>query len=165
MQTLPITIAPEEVERCKEYFWAHVERKSECLLWTGQIENEGYGRLHWPLADPNRKVLAHRWAYVLFSGKSIPNELEPDHTCRNRACVNWKHLELVTHQVNSLRGVRSPTAINAVKTHCRRGHELTTDNLVPWLRKSGRICWKCSKEYQVRYQADYYQRRKKAANV
>jgi hypothetical protein len=160
VKPLPIQITDGERKACVEYFWTHVKRDGRCLLWTGQIEKDGYGRLHWPFADPNRKVLAHRWAYVLFSGNDIPDGLEPDHTCRNRACVNWRHLEVVTHKVNSHRGV-GPTAINAAKTHCSRGHELNPENLVPW-EKTGRRCLKCHKEYQIPYQAAYYQNRKAA---
>jgi hypothetical protein len=36
----------------------------------------------------------------------VPEGFELDHKCRNRNCVNvYEHLEVVTHQVNILRGM------------------------------------------------------------
>lgn len=46
---------------------------------------------------------AHRVAYEL-EREPIPPGLEPDHLCKNRACVRPDHLELVTHRENVLRG-------------------------------------------------------------
>jgi hypothetical protein len=45
----------------------------------------------------------------------------------HRRCVNPEHLEPVTSAVNTRRG-RSPSAVNARKTHCVRGHEFTPQN-------------------------------------
>lgn len=56
--------------------------------------------------------------------------LELDHLCRNRRCCRPDHLEPVTHKENVLRGM-APSAINARKTHCKRGHEFTAENIYP----------------------------------
>jgi hypothetical protein len=58
-----------------------------------------------------------------------------DHLCRNKACVNPAHLEPVTNRENVLRGV-GLSAENARKTHCKRGHPLSGDNVV--VSKGGR---------------------------
>lgn len=84
-----------------------------CLPWAGPLDAYGYGRAP-------KSVKAHRMAYVAAFG-AIPHGMELDHLCRNRACVNPDHLEPVTHRVNVLRGT-SPTAINAAKVSCVRGH-------------------------------------------
>ena len=68
-----------------------------CLNWIGAKNDSGYGLFY-----HERLIRAHRWAYEQVYGP-IPKELELDHLCRNRACVNWQHLESVTRSVNMLR--------------------------------------------------------------
>lgn len=63
-----------------------------------------------------------------------------DHLCRVRGCVNPAHLEIVDNTTNILRG-EGPTAQNARKTHCKRGHELNAENVR--VCRGERICWPC----------------------
>jgi hypothetical protein len=51
-------------------------------------------------------------------------------------------MEPVTRAVNVLRG-DSPNAVNARKTHCKRGHPLFGDNLYTRKDKPGRQCKQC----------------------
>lgn len=102
-------------------FWAKVQQTESCWLWTAARDHRGYGEFRVEL-PPARPAKAHRFAYETLVGP-IPDGLELDHLCRNRACVNPDHLEPVTGRVNTLRG-ESPTAQNARKTHCVHGHEL-----------------------------------------
>jgi hypothetical protein len=64
--------------------------------------------------------------------------------------VNPAHLEPVTNAENVLRGV-SPTALNARKTHCIRGHALEGDNVMRYGRMTGRHCRACHSERAARY--------------
>lgn len=101
-----------------------VDKSAEggCWNWLGPKDPDGYGRVLWPEGR-----MLHRVVYIL-SGGHIPPGYEVDHLCRNRACVNPAHMEPVTRKENTMRGV-SPQAVNARKTHCVHGHELSGDNV------------------------------------
>ena len=112
--TMKVTFADP---RLPARFWAKVNQNGPvpahrpdlgpCWQWTAALDREGYGRFHWL----GQNGLAHRIAYEMLIGP-MPAGLEPDHLCRNRACVNPLHIEPVTHRENTLRG-NSPVAINA----------------------------------------------------
>lgn len=121
-----------------------------CLVWTGFLDRDGYGQL----AVDGRNTRVHRWSYEYHVGP-IPEGLVIDHLCRNRACANPYHLEVVTVQENTLRG-NGPTAANAIKTACKRGHPLTPENV--YLIPGGRSCRTCRVELTRQWRA-----KKKAA--
>lgn len=109
-----------------ERFWQNIEKTETCWPWRGNFRPNGYGR-HEGFYEGSYQVLsAHRMSYVLHHGP-IPEGLTIDHLCRNRACVNPAHLEVVSVGENILRGI-SPWAVNKAKTHCKYGHEFTEDN-------------------------------------
>lgn len=102
---------------------AAAPNQNGCLIWTGGRNNNGYG-LFW---TGGRMILAHRFAWELANGP-IPDGLEIDHLCRNRACQNVAHMEPVTHTENVIRGEAGDTH-NASKTRCPAGHLYSGDNL------------------------------------
>lgn len=116
-------------------FWSKVEKTNNCWVWKGYKTNDDYGRFM-----INGKIIyAHRFAYELLRG-NIPQGLILDHLCRNPACVNPSHLEIVTHKQNILRGV-GLCAQNAKKTHCPQGHEYNEENT--YRKDGGRWCKLC----------------------
>lgn len=117
--------------------WIFPEPNSGCWLWAGSVNGAGYGTIG--LGRGNMKFV-HRLTYVDAHGP-IPPGTELDHKCSIPQCVNPDHLEAVTHRENCLRG-RSPIAGNARKTHCKRGHPLSGDNL-NMRRRGGRECLIC----------------------
>ncbi len=107
-------------------FWSRVDKskgENECWPWAKTVSHDGYGRY----VLKGKYYLAHRTSYELTFGK-IPDGLVIDHLCRNTKCVNPRHLEAVTNKTNILRGT-ARSAQNARKTHCKRGHPLSGDNL------------------------------------
>lgn len=114
-----------------------VRDDSDCVLFTGYLDRQGYGRI---LHD-GEKRLVHRVAYELFIGE-IPAGHEVDHLCGVRHCINAEHLEAVTPAENTRRAERG----NARKTHCIHGHEFTIENTRLHARDNGviqRMCRRC----------------------
>lgn len=117
---------PWTCERLME--WVKIDPETGCWNWQGGSTNDGYGLLG-SGRDKNR--LAHRRSYGMFIGP-IPEGLQIDHLCKRRSCCNPAHLEAVTTRENMRR---------ITKTHCKRGHPLSGDNLK--LVKKGRSCRAC----------------------
>jgi hypothetical protein len=76
-------------------FAGFVNQTDTCWLWTGPVNNGGYGKF-WL---SGRTVGAHRLAYTLANGP-IPPGLVVRHTCDVPACVNPEHLLVGTQQDN-----------------------------------------------------------------
>ena len=95
--------------------------------------------------DGHKLRPAHQIAYELANGP-IPEGLEIDHLCRNRGCMNPAHTQAVTPQDHMRRHW---------KTHCKRGHPLSGDNLRIIVRgkRMMRICRECNR---ARKRAYYY---------
>jgi hypothetical protein len=143
-----------------ERFWPKVNKEGpvpdnrpelgRCWQWTASTTAGGYGQIR-AGGTAGTMLYAHRLAYEFTIGP-IPNGLQLDHLCRNRACLNPSHLEPVTNRINGLRG-QSFAAINARKTHCPKGHEYTTENTVVDSNTGSRSCRTCRRESGAAYRA------------
>lgn len=140
-------------------FWSFVQKSTCCWNWTG-AQSRGYGHFR----ANGCTVGAHRFSYELHVGP-IPDGLELDHLCRNRACVNPAHLEAVTHRVNLLRS-NGVVAKHANQTHCENGHPFNEKNTYRRPDGSSRDCRKCRAEAVARWRsrhADQHRREKAEA--
>lgn len=133
-------------------FWQKVYITDTCWLWRGGLYSNGYGHFN----VERRPVLAHRFAYEQLVG-AIPERMVIDHLCRVRSCVNVNHLEVVTRQVNTLRGV-GLSAQRARQTHCVKGHEFNIDNTYITPNRNGnRQCLQCRGHrdaFRIRHRKD-----------
>lgn len=128
---------------------------SGCWVWDGALNTSGYGKFY---STKHGTRAAHRWAYELVNGQ-IPPELEIDHLCRVRCCVNPDHLEAVTQSTNWRRGsgilwvsqhIRTLHAAQRALTHCKHGHEFTPENTYIWPKTGRRICRACRRAIDSR---------------
>lgn len=129
----------------QERFWRKVDRRgdSACWPWMACKNRKGYG--HFTLTG-GKHIGAHR-ASFLIAGGEIPPGLTLDHLCRNPACVNPAHLEPVTTQENTLRGLSYPT-------HCKRGHLLAGENAKPRAgSEKQRACRQCGNLRTAKWRA------------
>lgn len=83
----------------------HVRAAGGCWLWIGRRDRYGYGKFR---VDGVERT-AHRVVYEHLVGP-VPDDLELDHLCRIRLCVNPAHLEPVTHLENTRRAVQARRA-------------------------------------------------------
>lgn len=120
---------------------AHDRGLGNCWLWIGTPAVRGYGTF----VAGGRQWKAHQYALRL-AGRVAPEGHEPDHLCRRPACCRPEHLEYVTHRENLLRSPTNPTMINALKTHCNRGHLFDEANTGPARGGKGRRCRRCHRE-------------------
>lgn len=123
-----------------------------CWQWTGHLDIGGYGSF-WN----GKPIKAHRFSYEYYIGV-IPEGLELDHLCRNRACVNPAHLEPTTRKINESRAIQNPH--NKLKTHCPAGHPYDIIN-TRFDKNGNRECKICSRMRVDKYRAKPETRLKK----
>lgn len=132
-----------------ERFDAKVERTSSCWLWCAARARNGYGLFNFN----GQMRTVHRVAHERWKGP-IPPGLTIDHLCRNRACVNPDHLEVVSQRENVRRGLVS--ALRPQRVECRNGHRMDPGNRYMVKSRTGRPrmeCRACHLASMARYRA------------
>ena len=92
-----LLITQSEVAPHIERFLGFVEKTSEDSCWYRLTRGRESG--YTTISFNGRRVSAHRFSYAAFIG-DVGGDQEIDHLCRDRACVNPDHLELVSRKEN-----------------------------------------------------------------
>ena len=85
----------------KDSTWLPPWTQFPCKLWKGRINRNGYGYLQ--VGTSRQKVMAHVLMYHAEGGP-VPRKNVLAHLCRNRACIEVRHLEPVSVAENTRRG-------------------------------------------------------------
>jgi hypothetical protein len=125
---------PMEIPR---RFARQINKTDTCWLWTGHINNVGYGRYNGK-NYPSQYV--HRAMFFWSNGYLPVTPNVVGHLCEVRNCVNPEHLTEQTQSAN----VRQYTERI---THCPQGHEYSKENTsfktnkkTGWVSRRCRAC-------------------------
>ncbi|AFU62039.1 putative HNH endonuclease [Streptomyces phage phiHau3] len=129
-----------------------------CWEWTAAKSRNGYGQFYWS----GKLRYAHRWLYAALVG-DVPAEMDLDHRCKVRHCVNPDHLELVTRQENLHRSAAVVTSDFCPEGHDKRIHGVPREDK-PHLLRCGICLRRKAAERQRRYAARKREAKRSAAN-
>ena len=88
----------------------HEDPVRGCWLWTGPVNNIGYGMFGYTRETPDHTgrignmMTAHRAAWMMAHDQEIPVGMNVNHTCHIKNCVNPDHLEIGT-QVEKIKSM------------------------------------------------------------
>jgi hypothetical protein len=130
-----------------------------CWIWQGLTNRKtGYAVVSGGHVRDTKTKYLHKQNYVHAVAWEVTHRIEvPDdhillHECQTPTCINPSHLTLTVRRTAMHAAAnypRNPFAINARKTHCIRGHELTGDNVYtpPKAPPHYRTCRACRRLY------------------
>lgn len=125
------------------------ELKGPCHVFRGAKNDKGYGEISISRKESpegkGKRIGVHLYRWKKEVGP-IPKGLVADHRCRVRSCCNPDHIRIVTRHVNSTENIIGTTwQKNLAKTHCKRGHEFTSENTYV-TSLGGRQCMQCVRD-------------------
>lgn len=120
-------------------FKANIVVTNDCWLWCAGL-SKGYA-----VFNLGKTRAGYRLSYMWFVGP-IQKGNDVHHKCGNKNCVNPSHLESVTRGWHIAKTEKRYA--NSEKTHCKNGHEFTTENTAYYgsrIKKS-RVCKQCRRK-------------------
>lgn len=85
--------------------FSYIDASGDCWEWTGTTDKDGYGVIGRGVRGSGN-MQAHCAVWEMLVGP-IPDDLNYDHLCKNHACVNPAHAEIVPPAENTGRGWRA----------------------------------------------------------
>lgn len=136
-------------QRVKKRAQKNVTRTPDgCWISDYSVGSHGYAQIGWQDdGEARRMVLAHRAAWELHNGP-VPVSHTLDHLCRNKKCVNPKHLRVLENFENA----RRVNGMNWDLGQCANGHPNSMIILAVGTDKRGRrrdvrLCAPCRRLY------------------
>ena len=120
-----------------------------CHISTYSVASHGYAQVGWQDKNYRTCVTAHRAAWVAHTGKQIPAGMTIDHTCKERRCVNPRHLRMLSNFENG----RRTNGRDWKPGYCANGHPNKHLGVDPWRttkggkKRQGLRCRKCARLY------------------
>jgi hypothetical protein len=123
-------------------FWPKVDKRGpdECWPWLGGHISTNPDRAYGQFTTHNKGRPAHVVAWELVNEQPFPQGMRGCHTCDHPWCVNPAHVFPGTARDNALDMLRKGRLAAAVATHCKRGHEYTSETVTRTPRRKCRIC-------------------------
>lgn len=115
----------------------YTKRLNGCWEYDGFLDRDGYGLVTINLGGrKNTSQAAHRFFWTKWVGP-LDTEIQLDHKCRVRSCINPKHLRKATHAQN----MAYAKPYRRHRRYCKRGHKMSEGNVYVW--KGQRTCKTC----------------------
>ena len=125
-------------------FSMKVTKENGHWLWQG-TKVRGYGRL-W--IEKGKTIQAHRLSLHLFSNLDLDTELQVNHKCNRKDCVNPEHLYVGT-QADNVRDYYNdnPQRVNQIGSLCSKELHMinSEDDLVGYSKQNGKRCKECGR--------------------
>ncbi|HEY1646299.1 MAG TPA: HNH endonuclease [Candidatus Saccharimonadales bacterium] len=111
-----------------------------CWLWSGVINYAGYGQVKYK----GKQWRVHRLMFSLaYPEIPLSHKDHICHICDIRNCFNPLHLFKGTASDNQKDCVAKKRHWQTKRTHCRKGHEFTSENTILEKRSSGNLSRRC----------------------
>ena len=134
---------PDHIRKARDIarFWRNTAVQTDCIVWTGQLNKNGYGKFTttiYPKIQSHH--IAHRWVYQQVLG-AVSIDAVIMHSCDNPACVKLQHLNkgdrTLNHQDMTAKG-RGSGQFSEGSSH--PGAKLTEDQVreIKALREQGK---------------------------
>ena len=134
----------------------------DCWIWDAGRTSKDYGAFSY---YPDKPPIGAHVASHLFHIGEVPKGKIVRHRCDNPPCVNPEHLLLGTNSDNmkDMFARNRQGSSNRKRTHCRKGHEFTPENIVSKTDSDGTIqrnCRECIKISRKKNRANPEKREK-----